>query len=88
MRTLIFVFAGFVLFAVFVGLAKPISSIVADSMRLATLAFFAVWLVIAAINMRAGVASAGYTVAEEFPIFLLIFGLPAALAVFIEWKLL
>ena len=36
--------------------------------------------------MYIGVSSAGYSVAEELPIFLVIFALPAAAAVFLWWK--
>jgi hypothetical protein len=38
--------------------------------------------------MWVGVARAGYSVAEELPIFLLIFGVPAALAILLKWRLL
>lgn len=48
--------------------------------------FVALWLIAASINMWVGVSRAGYTVAEEFPIFLFIFAVPASLAVFLWWK--
>jgi hypothetical protein len=48
--------------------------------------FIPTWLVAAGINMWIGVACAGYSVTEELPIFLLIFLLPAAAALFIQWK--
>ena len=48
--------------------------------------FIPLWGAAAAINMWVGVARAGYTVAEELPIFLLIFGLPAAAALLLWWK--
>jgi hypothetical protein len=38
--------------------------------------------VAAAINLWIGVSQAGYSFLEELPIFLVIFGIPAALAVF------
>ena len=41
----------------------------------------------ALVNMWIGVSRAGYSVAEELPIFLLIFALPAAAAGFAWWKL-
>jgi hypothetical protein len=47
-----------------------------------------VWLVIAAANMWIGVAKAGYSVAAELPIFALIFGVPAAVALLVRWKFL
>jgi hypothetical protein len=46
------------------------------------------WLIIAGANMWVGVARAGYSVADELPIFLLIFGLPALAAVLLKWKVL
>lgn len=56
--------------------------------RLATIVYVALWLIIAGANMWVGVAKAGYSVAEELPIFLLIFGVPAAAAMFLKWRLL
>jgi hypothetical protein len=34
-----------------------------------------------------GVKSAGYTLADEAPIFLLVFAIPAAVAVLVWWRL-
>jgi hypothetical protein len=45
-----------------------------------------VWSGLKAVNMWIGVARAGYSVAEEFPIFLLIFAVPAAVAGLVSWK--
>ena len=39
--------------------------------------FLPLWLVAASVNMWLGVSQAGYSIAEEFPIFLAIFGAPA-----------
>jgi hypothetical protein len=49
------------------------------------LAFIPLWLIGAAINMWIGVNRAGYSYADEFPIFLLIFAVPAALATWLWW---
>ena len=57
-------------------------------MTYATTAFVAVWFVAADSNMWIGVSQAGYSFQEELPIFLLIFLLPAAVAVFVKWKFL
>ena len=86
MRTLIVIACGFVLLAACLGAAKLLTNGLADAMRTATIAFLALWFVIAAVNMWIGVAKAGYSVAEELPIFLLIFGLPAIAAVLLKWK--
>ena len=54
----------------------------------ATVSFIALWLAITGLNMWLGVAKAGYSIAEELPIQALIFGLPAAAALLVRWKLL
>ncbi len=56
------------------------------SMVTAAKVFIPVWLVAALINMWIGVSRAGYSVAEELPIFLAIFIIPAAVAAFLWWK--
>jgi len=45
------------------------------------------WLIGAGINMYVGVKSAGYAVSEEAPVFLLVFALPALVALAVWWKL-
>jgi hypothetical protein len=49
--------------------------------------FLPLWLVGAGVNMWLGVSHAGYSATEEFPIFLAIFGLPAAVAGALWWAL-
>lgn len=49
--------------------------------------FIPVWLVGAGINMYIGVARAGYSVAEEAPILLLVFAVPATVAALLAWRL-
>ena len=39
-------------------------------------------------NMWIGVSQAGYACREELPVFLLIFSLPSAVAIFVKWKFL
>jgi len=48
--------------------------------------FIPLWLIAAGINLWIGVSHAGYSVAEELPIFLGIFGVPAAIAGLLWWK--
>jgi hypothetical protein len=88
MRTLIIILIGFVLWAACLGVAKLFSSSNQSSMTTATTAFIVIWFLVAAGNMWMGVARAGYSFQEELPIFLLIFLLPAAVALFVRWKLL
>jgi hypothetical protein len=88
MRTALFLVAGVVLLGSVLLLGKLFAPQYPDAPRVATLAYIAVWLVVAGANMWLGVAKAGYSIGEELPIFLLIFLLPAALAVVLKWKLL
>ena len=48
--------------------------------------FIPVWLAAASINMWLGVSRAGYSVAEELPIFLAIFLIPGIVAGFLWWR--
>ena len=48
--------------------------------------FIPLWLVGAGINMWFGVTKAGYSVAEEIPFFLVVFAVPAAVAVLLAWR--
>jgi len=85
MRSVAIIAGGLVL----LGIAVAIAGRFADgSQSIVTVAriFIAVWLVAALVNMWIGVARAGYSVAEEFPIFLAIFLVPAIVAGFIWWK--
>jgi len=88
MRTAIIMAMGFVLWAACLGVAKLLASSSTSSMITATAAFVVLWFVAAAANMWIGVSQAGYSFREELPIFLLIFLLPSALAIFVNWKFL
>jgi hypothetical protein len=88
MRTAIIIAVGFVLWAACLGVAKLLASSSTSYMAIATVAFVVIWFVAAAGNMWIGVSQAGYSFREEFPIFLLIFLLPSAVAIFVKWKFL
>ena len=86
MRTPLFLVVGLLLLAASMLLGKLFSSNYPSAPRAATLIFIAIWLGIAGANLWVGVAKAGYTLNEEFPIFLLIFGVPTIVAIFIKWR--
>jgi hypothetical protein len=88
MRTALFLLAGFLLLAAAVLLGRLFSANYPGATFAATVAYVALWLIIAAANMWIGVAKAGYSAGEELPIFLLIFAVPAALAIVLKWKIL
>lgn len=86
MRTLIIITSGFALLAVCVfGIRLWAGGNNAGLVTGAKI-FIPLWLCAAGVNMWIGVSQAGYSVGEELPIFLLIFGLPAAAAGFVWWK--
>jgi hypothetical protein len=49
--------------------------------------FLPLWLVAAGVNLWFGVSRAGYSLAEEAPVFLIVFGVPAAAALLAIWRL-
>lgn len=88
MRTALFLLSGLLLLAAFLLLGKLFSTNYSAATLVATVAYVALWFIVAGANMWVGVAKAGYSVTEELPIFLLIFGLPAAVAILLKWKFL
>jgi len=85
MRTALIIVGGAVLLGVFgligwwVG-TGPRATVTAAKI------FIPFWLIVALVNMWLGVSRAGYSVAEELPIFLIIFAVPAAIAAFLWWR--
>ena len=85
MRTAIIIVGGVVLLALFALVGWWRGGGPQSAMKAAKL-FIPVWLVVALINMWLGVSRAGYSVADELPIFLVIFAIPALAAGFIWWR--
>jgi hypothetical protein len=48
--------------------------------------FLVLWLVATLVNMRVGVSKAGYSIKDEAPIALLVFAVPAIVAIVIWWR--
>jgi len=88
MRTTIIILGGFALLGACIAIARLIGTNSSDSMGVAVKVFIAIWFVVAAVNMWIGVTRVGYSFTEELPIFLLIFLVPAATAILINWKFL
>jgi len=88
MRTLIIIFGGLVLWGASLGVARLLGGSSALSTWTATIVFSVLWFLLAAANMWVGISQAGYSFREELPIFLLIFLLPVAVALFVKWKVL
>ena len=58
-----------------------------QSARIATGVFAVAWCIVTVFNLWVGVAKAGYPLADEIPIHLLILGLPVAAAMLLQWRL-
>jgi hypothetical protein len=86
MRTGLFLLAGFLLLGACVIMAKLFAANYPGASTTATGVFIVLWLAITALNMWVGVNKAGYTAGEELPIFLLLFAVPAIVAVILKWK--
>jgi len=87
-RTALFLVAGLLLLGAALLLGRLFSSHYPGATFVATVAYVALWFIVAGANMWVGVARAGYSVTEELPVFLLIFGLPAAAAILLKWRFL
>jgi hypothetical protein len=85
MRTVIIIMVGLVLLGLLALGGWRFGGGVPSAVTAAKI-FIPAWLIVAAVNMWIGVAKAGYSVAEEFPIFLGIFAIPAVAAAFLWWK--
>lgn len=86
MRTLVIILGGLLLLGLCLLAGRWLGGAGTAAMVTAAKIFIPIWLGAALVNMWVGVARAGYSVAEELPIFLLIFAIPAVVAGFIWWK--
>jgi len=83
-HTVIVLGLGFVL----LGLCSLVGVLNGTSgLATATLVFVPLWFFGAGLNMLVGVRKAGYSVADEAPIFLIVFLIPAATALALWWRL-
>jgi hypothetical protein len=85
MHTVLVILAGFALLGLCLLLARAPGGLGRARRAKAALIFIPLWLVGAAINLWVGVSQAGYTVTEELPILLVVFAIPAAVAVLL-WR--
>ena len=84
MHTLIVIAIGFGL----LGLCALVGRMAGGAAGTATafLVFIPLWLIGAGVNMYIGVTRAGYSVAAEMPIFLIVFAIPVVAALFAWYK--
>lgn len=79
MRTLIFIAVGLVIAALLIRLTP------AAHRTVTAVIFTLAWLAVSVWNLRTGM-SHGYSLAEELPIHVALFGIPAALAWGLWWR--
>jgi hypothetical protein len=84
MHTIMVVTGGLVLMAFCLVVGRWLGG--SSGLATAALLFVPIWLIATAVNLWVGVAKAGYSVAEELPIFALLFAPLAAIAAFVWWK--
>jgi hypothetical protein len=85
MHTIKVIGIGFALLGILLVLAPRLSVSAGRPIPFAVKLFLPLWFAGALINLWIGVASAGYSVMEEAPIFLVVFGVPAVASLLILW---
>ncbi len=84
MHTVVVIAVGFGLLGVCALLGRVLGG--ASGTAAAALVFLPLWFIGSGVNMYVGVKRAGYSVAEEAPIFAVVFAIPAAAALLAWWK--
>jgi len=86
MRTVIILAAGLMIFAGVFLYSRLFVQHYSHAATWATWSFVGVWLAATVFNLWVGVSHAGYSIREELPILLLLFGVPAVVALLVRWK--
>ena len=85
MHTAKVIAGGFVLLALCVIVGR-LTAGAGTGVAAAARIFVPLWLIAAGVNMYVGVTRAGYSVADEAPVFAAVFAIPAAVALLIWWR--
>ena len=86
MHTLKVIFGGILLLGVCLLLGRWIGGAAATVVATTINCFLVLWLVATLINMWVGVSKAGYSIQDEAPVALLVFAVPAIVAIVIWWR--
>lgn len=84
MHTLRVIGGGLALLAVFLIIGRVAGGVQGSGLARAALWFLPAWFAASVVNLWIGVSRAGYTVEQELPILLVVFGVPAVLALIIR----
>ena len=85
MRTALFLLAGGLLLAAALLLGRLFQAEFTQAPRVARLVFVAAWAALTGFNLWVGVSRAGYSLAEEAPVFAVLFGLPTVTCLALAW---
>jgi hypothetical protein len=85
MHTIMVIAAGLLLLALFLLVGRVFGRAGPGAIADAAKYFIPIWLIAALVNMWIGVSRAGYTVAQETPIMVIVFAVPAAVALYV-WR--
>ena len=86
MHTLKVIFGGILLLGVCLLVRRWIDSAAGTAVATTIKYFLVLWLAATLVNMWVGVSKAGYSIKDEAPIALLVFAVPAIVAIVIWWK--
>lgn len=86
MHTLKVIGAGFALLGLLLVLAPRLKASGAKPIAFAVKIFIPLWFAVAMINLWIGINRAGYSATQEWPIFLVVFGVPALSAQVLSWS--
>jgi hypothetical protein len=86
MHTIMVIVGGFLVLGLCLIAGRVFGGAGVQTMVTAVKVFILIWLGATLFNMWVGVTRAGYSVSEEFPIFLLVFAIPVVVALVIWWK--
>jgi hypothetical protein len=86
MHTLKVIFGGILLLGVCQLVGRWIGGAAATVDATTIKHFLVLWLVATLVNMWVGVSKAGYSIKDEAPIALLVFAVPAIVAIVIWWR--
>jgi hypothetical protein len=85
-HTLKVIAAGFALLALCLLAGRALGPTSSAGLALGAKVFLPLWLVGAGVNLWIGVSRAGYTLAEETPVFFVVFAVPALVALVVWWR--
>lgn len=86
MQTLKVIGAGFALLGLLLVVSPRLVAAGSRPIAFATKLFIPIWFCAALLNLWIGINRAGYSATQEWPIFLVVFGVPAAAALLLRWS--